>query len=213
MYVALFVGRDSKGLSVGYEALYSGAPSDGERLLAPLQKLGKPLYDDVALKTYVAAQGAAGKESAAPSKKVIYFRSGFIGGRSTDWIDEVVRRFESSPPIVKSVLLFRQGGAAGRVKPDATAFWNRWMNYSMLLVASWDDRSYNEENLRAARIFWGALEPLTRNYYINTDVNEDERRLRATYGDNHPRLVKLKDKYDPTNLFRLNANIKPTSQG
>lgn len=213
MYVALFVGRDSKGLSAGYEALYSGVPSDGERLLAPLQKLGKPLYDDVALKTYVAAQGGTGKESAAPSEKIIYFRSGFIGGRSTDWIDEVVRRFESSPPIVKSVLLFRQGGAAGRVKSDATAFWNRWMNYTMLLVASWDDRSHNDENLRTARVFWGALEPLTRNYYVNTDVNEDERRLRATYGENYPRLVKLKDKYDPTNLFRLNANIKPTGQG
>ena len=69
MYVALFLGRDSKGLSAGYEALYSGAPSDGERLLAPLQKLGKPLYDDVALKTYVAAQGGTGKESAAPSER------------------------------------------------------------------------------------------------------------------------------------------------
>ncbi len=213
MYVALFVGRDSKGLSAGYETLFSGAPSDGERLLAPLQKLGKPLYDDVALKTYVAAQGGAGKESAAPSEKIVYFRSGFVGGRSTDWIDEVVRRFESSPPIVKSVLLFRQGGATGRVKPDATAFWNRWMNYSMLLVASWDDRLHNEENLMTARVFWGALEPLTRNYYVNTDVNEDERRLRATYGDNYPRLVKLKDKYDPTNLFRLNANIKPSGRG
>ena len=124
-----------------------------------------------------------------------------------------MRRFESSPPIVKWILLFRQGGAAGRVKPDATAFWNRWMNYTMLLVATWDDRLHNDENLRTARVFWGALEPLTRNYYVNTDVNEDERRLRATYGENYPRLVKLKDKYDPTNLFRLNANIKPTGQG
>ena len=213
MYVALFLGRDSKGLSAGYEALYSGVAIDGERLLAPLRKLGEPLYDDVALKTYVVAQGGTAKESAAPSQKVIYFRSGFIGGQPADWIDAVVQRFESSPPIVKSILLFRQGGAAGRVKPDATAFWNRWMSYSMLLVASWDDRSQNDENLKTAHAFWGSLEPLTRNYYVNTDVNKDEQRLRATYGDNYPRLVKLKNRYDPTNLFRLNANIKPTVQG
>jgi FAD/FMN-containing dehydrogenase len=215
MYIALLVGRSSQlpppSLFVGYEAFYSGAPSEGERLLAPLQKLGKPLIDGLALKTYVAAQGGTGKVKAAPSERVTYYKSGFVGDMSTRLIDEIVRRFEGSPPLVDYIVLFRHGGAAGRVKPDATAFWNRWINYTLLLIGSWDP-SHNDEDVRTARAFWGGLEPFTRNYYINTDVNDDEQRLRATYGDNYARLVKLKDKYDPTNLFKLNANIKPSGQ-
>ena len=60
------------------------------------------------------------------------------------------------------------------------------------------------------RDLWKAFEPFTKGYYVNTDPSADEQRLRATYGDNYSRLVQLKNKYDPTNLFRLNANIKPT---
>ena len=60
------------------------------------------------------------------------------------------------------------------------------------------------------RSFWRVFEPYTQGYYINTDVPDDERRLRETYGGNYARLVQLKNRYDPTNLFRLNANIRPT---
>jgi len=212
MYVSVAVYRSSHGpLFVGYGALYSGAPSEGERLLAPLQKLGRPTYDSTALKTYVAAQGGKGKVRAAPSETVTYYKSGFVGDVPIKLIDEIVRRFESSPPVVEGIVLFRHGGATGRVKPDATAFWNRWMKYTLLLIGSWD-RSHNDESVRTARAFWDGFEPFTRNYYVNTDVYEGEQRLRSTYGDNYPRLVKLKDKYDPTNLFRLNANIKPSAR-
>jgi hypothetical protein len=61
--------------------LYSGALSEGERLLAHLQKLGKPVYDSVRLKTYVAARGGTGKVKAAPSESVTYYKSGFVGRR------------------------------------------------------------------------------------------------------------------------------------
>ncbi len=212
MYIETNVGRWLKEPTVEYEVVYLGVPSEGERLLAPLAKLGRPIYDDVGVKTYVAAQGGTGKVKAAPSESVSYDKSGFVGDVSAKLIDEVVRRFESAPPIVQWISLFRHGGASGRVKPDATAFWNRWMKYTLLLTGQWKP-AHNEESLRAARAFWAAFEPFTRNYYVNTDVNDDEQRLRATYGDNYPRLVRLKDKYDPTNLFRLNANIKPTVQG
>jgi hypothetical protein len=64
--------------------------------------------------------------------------------------------------------------------------------------------------VESVRSFWRVFEPCAQGYYINTDVPDDERRLRETYGDNYPRLVQLKNRYDPTNLFRLNANIRPT---
>ena len=53
------------------------------------------------------------------------------------------------------------------------------------------------------------FDPFTKGYYVNTEPSESEQRLRATYGDNYPRLVQIKKKYDPGNLFRLNANIRP----
>jgi FAD/FMN-containing dehydrogenase len=214
MYVRVQVGRNPKlpppGTYVGYEVVYSGALSEGERLLAPLEKLGEPLSDSVAAKTYVAAQGATEKGSAEVNERNVYWKSGFLNSLSGDLIDEIVRRFESAPPFVDVVMVFREGGAFGRVKPDATAFWNRWPAWVLLMQASWNDLSNADEKVKAARAFWGGLEPFTRNYYINADTSRDEQRLRATYGDNYPRLVKLKNKFDPTNLFRLNANIKPT---
>ena len=69
-------------------------------------------------------------------------------------------------------------------------------------------RTASETSRKCAR-FWRKLEHLTKGYYINTDTPDDERRLRETYGGNYERLVQIKTKYDPTNLFRLNANIKP----
>ena len=217
MYFAVFLGRSPQapppGTFIGYEVFYSGAPKVGEALLAPLQRLGKADYDDVGVKTYVAAQGGTGKVNPVPSETVVYYKSGFIGDPSAKLIDELVRRFESAPPVIANIALLSHGGAVGRVKPDATAFWNRWMKYSMLLVGTWPAGPHNEANLKAARDFWEPFEPFTRNYYPNTDVNDDEQRLRATYGDNYARLVKLKNQYDPSNLFRLNANIRPALRG
>jgi len=86
----------------------------------------------------------------------------------------------------------------------------RMAQYDFLLDGFWPDRSQDKQNLQQGRALWEVFEPFTDNYYVNTEPSADEKRLRATYGENYPRLVQLKKKYDPMNLFRLNANIKPT---
>ena len=63
------------------------------------------------------------------------------------------------------------------------------------------------------RDLWKSIEPLTKGYYVNTEPSAGERRLRETYGDNYPKLLELKGKYDPANQFRLNANIRPGGKG
>ena len=83
--------------------------------------------------------------------------------------------------------------------------------YDLLIDGAWTDRSQDRQNLQTGRALWDVLEPYTDGYYVNTEPSADEKRLRATYGENYPRLVALKNKYDPKNLFRLNANIKPTT--
>jgi hypothetical protein len=102
------------------------------------------------------------------------------------------------------------GGAMARVRPEATAYWNRLAQYDLILDGFWADRAQDRQNLQQGRALWEVFEPFTENYYVNTEPSADEKRLRATYGDNYPRLVQLKNKFDPMNLFRLNANIKPT---
>jgi len=216
MSISTSVTRDPPGVPPGpyvaIEVVYCGVISEGERLLAPLNKLGKPLFDDVSAKAYVIAQqGQSGASPAAlPPGLNVYVKSGFLHDFPATLIDEIVRRFESAPPWVDEIGFGQLGGAIARVKPEATAYWNRLAKYDLLLDGAWIERSQDEQNLRAGRDLWGAFEPFTKGYYVNTEPSAEEQRLRATYGDNYPRLVQLKNKYDPMNLFRLNANIKPT---
>jgi hypothetical protein len=80
----------------------------------------------------------------------------------------------------------------------------------VILHGAWMDASLDAANVEGGRQIWQALEPYTKGHYVNAEPSVEEQRLRATYGESYPRLVKLKNKYDPTNLFRLNSNIKPT---
>ncbi len=200
------------GRYIAFEVVYCGAIDAGQRLLAPLSKLGKPLFDDVAAKSYILAQQGLSGASPPPLPPGlnVYVKSGFLRTYPANLTDELVRRFESAPPWVSEMGLGQLGGAMARVKPDATAYWNRLAQFDLLLEGIWTERSQDEQNVRTGRAFWSAFEPFTQGYYVNTEPSADEQRLRATYGDNYPRLVQLKNKYDPMNLFRLNANIKPT---
>ena len=99
------------------------------------------------------------------------------------------------------------------MKPDATAYWNRQAQWDLIMFGVWADHSQDQRNANVMRELWKPFDPFTQGYYVNTEPSEDEKRLRGTYGDNYSRLVQLKNKYDPTNLFHLNANIKPTAKG
>jgi len=201
-----------KGTYAAVEFVYSDDPKEGERFLPALDKLGKPLNDTIAAKPYVVAQngptGAA--PPALPAGLGVYVRSGFLPTVSDKLIDEWIRAFEHGPPWLDEIGFGPIGGEVARVKADATAYWNRTAQYEFLLISSWDDHSQDEHNIAVMRDIWKVFEPFTRGYYVNTEPSAGESRLKATYGDNYARLAQLKNQYDPKNLFRLNANIRPT---
>jgi FAD/FMN-containing dehydrogenase len=201
-----------QGKSIAFEVVYCGDLAEGKRLLEPLQKLGKPLYDDIVAKSYIAAQlGLTGASPAPlPPGLNVYVKSGFLRSFSDAVIESCIQHFKDAPPWLKEIGFGQLGGAMARVKPEATAYWNRLAKYDLLIEGVWTDRSQDRQNVAAGRALWSELEPFTEGYYVNTEPSADEKRLRATYGDNYARLVELKNKYDPKNLFRLNANIKPT---
>jgi len=209
------VSNDPRGgRHTGWSAFYSGDPRDGERMLAALKKLGTPLRQSVTAESYLTAQGAAGTAPlAVPRRMASYEKSGFVHDTPQEaLLDELVRRFDTVPASLDcGAELSQMGGAVARVRPDATAYWNRSATYAVLISDEWTPGRESEGNRAALRDLWNGVRRFTHGYYINADSDVEDQRLRETYGPNYARLVQLKNRYDPTNLFRLNANINPST--
>jgi FAD/FMN-containing dehydrogenase len=111
------------------------------------------------------------------------------------------------------VLLFQLGGAVSRVGEGETAAGNRAASYVLNIASAWTDPGESEYHVEWTRDFWWAMHPFgTGGVYVNfLSQDEGQERVRAAYGPNHALLVELKNKYDPTNLFRMNQNIRPTA--
>jgi hypothetical protein len=102
-------------------------------------------------------------------------------------------------------------GAASRVGIADTAFPHRQYPYNLMLWSNWESPSDADENIKWTRSCWEALHPfLIEGSYGNYVADEGDSFARAAYGPNYNRLVGLKNKYDPSNFFRMNHNIKPT---
>jgi FAD/FMN-containing dehydrogenase len=190
-----------------FDVCYSGPVSNAERVLKPLRDIRKPIQDGLQVVPYVKLQASG--DNGFPVGRSYYIKSGFIHRIEPAMIEEVVGRYQTALPT--TVIAFVQhGGAISRVKPDATAFSHRDAKHSALLFTSWDDKADAEPNMHWVRGVWSKVEPMTDGFYVNEMSDDDpERRVRANYGANYDRLARLKAQYDPTNLFRLNANVKP----
>ena len=102
------------------------------------------------------------------------------------------------------------GGAYRRVAQDATAFPRRDMDFVLAIYNGWQNPSESDEKIATMRTAWRELEPLTSGFYTNYAASDTKLAgYQDNYGPNLPRLVALKSKYDPMNLFRLNANVPP----
>jgi FAD/FMN-containing dehydrogenase len=200
------------GQVVLFSVCYSGPPEQAEEAVKPLRQQGKPLLDSLQPAPYVVLQ--TGNDAEAPYGRGNYERSGFLTRVSPELIDIAVERMEMPhPPGNRIILTGECGGAFAKVARDATAFWNRDARSTVIVQGQWNDprdQSAADAHMKWARETFGLLLPHTKGFYVNTVATDDtEARIRATYGDNYPRLVALKRRYDPGNLFRRNANISP----
>ena len=195
-----------------FDVCYSGAMQQAERVLEPLRRFRKPIQDGLTPTTYVTLQASGDGGSAAG--RGYYERSGFLRGIEPGLIDASLAIMDE-PQAVGELVFWQHGGAASRVKPDATAVWHRDAARSLLVDADWDDphdERARDTAMQWARQTWHKLEPFTDGFYVNTMAGDDpHQRVRSTYGGNYPRLVKLKGQYDPSNLFRMNANVPPST--
>jgi FAD/FMN-containing dehydrogenase len=193
----------------GFEVCYSGDPREAERALAPLRRLGTPLMDTVETRDYVEVQRSGDIED--PRARASYLYGGFVPEIPPDLITTIVEGLERHPHRGGGVVLIQCGGAISRVPSDATAFAQRDAIANMLCSVNWShDGSDPGEHIDWIRGYWPSLERFTHGFYVN-DANPDQlgQSIQANYRRNHDRLVQVKNRYDPGNLFRLNANIQP----
>ena len=104
---------------------------------------------------------------------------------------------------------FLCGGAYARVKPTDTAFAQRSASHLLFMNTGWNDPALSAQIGEAMRAAWSKIEPHTHGFYMNIYNKEDSARIRDTYGPNYERIVALKSRVDPNNLFHMNANVPP----
>jgi FAD/FMN-containing dehydrogenase len=197
--------------AVGFSICYSGPESEAEKALAPIRALGKPLSDGIKSMDYVALQRSGDYDD--PRATGVYLKSGFLDRLSPGIIEALLGKLEGHPERVTQIAFQHSGGAIGRVDPLATAFAQRDAKYNILGITAWPhgpgvDAKPHMDYMRG---FWRDIEPHTHGFYtadMVPDISQEQ--VRANFRANHERLVAVKNRYDPTNLFRLNANVKPT---
>jgi hypothetical protein len=193
---------------VAFSICYSGPRAVGEKILAELSAVRKPIEVDVSFVPYVALQ-KSDDETLGVGKKY-YVKSGFVQKPTPALRDAMIGVIaDGKVPAVQSLMLVPSGGAIARVKPTDTAFAQRSAPMNILMVSIWDDPAMSAQAGEATRTAWKSIEPHTHGFYTNLNITDDAARIRETYGVNHERLVALKTRVDPRNLFRMNANVRP----
>lgn len=193
------------------ECCWSGDLAKGEGVLRPLRQFGKPIVDEIAAIPYLKLQGSLDKVFDHGTRA--YIKAGFVVELTDSIIDGIVAELRSAPPGTLGMFIQQSGGAVGRVAPDATAFPNRKGKYWLMVNSFWRNPADNgnERIARARAAFGKVVEPHVVGFYVNSMAEDDYAKVDENYGANYARLVRLKNKYDPKNLFRLNANVKPTA--
>jgi len=192
---------------------YNGAVEEGQRILKPLREFGPPLADMIGPMPYVQVQRMM--DDAFPAERQNYWKSNFLKGLDTQAINVIIDHVAKAPSPHSAVAIEQFSGAVNRVGINDTAFNHRNARYNLLIVGIWTDPAAKADNVRWVRALWDAMAPYSSGgvyvNYLGQEADEGAERVKSAYGpEKYARLVALKQKYDPTNLFRLNQNINPS---
>jgi FAD/FMN-containing dehydrogenase len=205
-----FVPDYLKGqVALGMAAMYVGDPQEGRDIMQPLKDLG-PAVDLIQPMPYTAFQSIL--DPMAPKGYRSYWRGEYVNDLSDGAIETFIRHAAELAAAAKplsQMLIFRIGQGVAAIADGATAFSHRGANYLFHPISMWQQPTDDERLIVASRAFCEAMRPFsTGGAYLNFTPED---RVRDAYGAaKYARLVALKDRYDPDNLFRLNQNIKPT---
>lgn len=186
------------------DVCYCGSPRDAERELAPLRAVARPVMDGAVPTSYLTMQTRM--DGVARPGIRSYIKSGMVREFTPALIDTLLEAFEPGKGIVLNS--FASGGAIAEVPETGTAWPHRNAHSMIGVVAFWADASLDAARISSIRSLWSQLEPHTGGYYAN--IQTDDIDVAGNFGPVYERLVSIKNRHDPMNLFRLNSNIKPT---
>ena len=197
---------------LGVVPAWVGDPAVGRRVLAPLRRVGRPVADNLRPLPYLFLQSMvdAGNQHGLHW----YWRSQRVPELGDDVVDVLGGLTESITSPLSYIAGFAMGGTAGRVDPDATAVGERGNGFELSIVAGWPPPDPDgDRHVAWVRRGWTELRPHSAGVYAHFLSDEGASGVEDAYGERLKRLTALKDRWDPTNLFRMNANIPPSPPG
>jgi FAD/FMN-containing dehydrogenase len=189
-------------------ALYAGDMAEGEKALAPLRAYGNPIADVISPHQFVGFQTAFDPLLMPGLRN--YWKSHDFLELSDGLLDELIEYAGKIPHPHSEIFIAQMGGAINRVAADATAYHHRDAEFIVNVHGRWEEQKDDERCIAWCRELFDAATPFaTGGVYVNFMTEEEGKRVPEAYGASYKRLVDLKKKYDPTNLFSLNQNISP----
>ena len=190
---------------------YSGSLTKAEEAFKPIRAFKKAALDLVGPLPQPALQSMF--DALYPPGLQWYWRADFVNELSDEAIAQHIRFGNALPSMHSTMHLYPINGAASRVGKHDTAWNYRDATWAQVMVGVDPDPANNEKTISWTKSYYDALHPCSAGgAYVNFMMDEGEERVKATYGDNYERLVAIKNRYDPGNLFRVNQNIKPTGK-
>ena len=202
---AELVGTHLIGVAVGY----TGDLNKGARILAPLKKYGRPVADPIGPMPYVFLQTSL--DDTAPAGLRNYWKTTYLKELDDGTIRTYLEFCEKIPSPLSAIHIHQLGGMISNAEEGSTAYSNRDARYAMNIVSGWEDPSEDEKNIGWSRDLFNAMKRFSSGAaYLNFLGEEGQDRVRAAYGEEkYKKLAELKKKYDPSNFFHMNQNIKP----
>ncbi len=214
--LSLRVAPDAKNIPVEYRgrpavtqaAVWIGDPEKGRLCLDHILSLCNPVGITRRTMSFLELQTMADEEF--PHGRRYYTKSGYFKSLSDHALDVMVESLATVPSPTTQIELAYLGGAASRVAATQTAFGDRSSPYVLNLLGSWSEKSEDAANVCWVRNLFQSLRPsMTPGVYINFMSGDEDDRVREAYHERWERLIAIKSRYDPHNLFRLNQNIPP----
>jgi FAD/FMN-containing dehydrogenase len=193
---------------IALAAGWMGDIEEGKKVIQPLQEFGAPVANMIGEIPYLQLQAIF--DAAVPHGLRRYAKMGYVQKLSDEFIDTVINYWNKKTSAYSLVLFNTMKGAVSRVNPTETPFFHRNNQWYYDIVPQWTESEEEEMHINWARAFWKDTSSFTKGASINFLAGDDgSDRVKLSFGDNYERLAAIKAKYDPDNLFRLNANIIP----
>ena len=197
---------------LGLVPAWVGDPAEGRRVVAPLRRVGRPIADNLRPLPYLFLQSMV--DAGNQHGMHWYWRSQRVPELADDVVDVLCGLTDTITSPLSYIAGFAMGGTAGRVDPDATAVGERGNGFELSIVAGWPPPDPDgDRHVAWVRRGWTDLRPHSAGVYAHFLSDEGASGVEDAYGERLKRLTALKDRWDPANLFRLNANIPPTPPG